>query len=105
MIVARDATDPALQSMAEKVNQGVRYYQENPEEAVQHITSTMRYSGEDAKEWMKTVRFADDVRGVDPGVADETVAVLQKAGVLVSGNSGGAEHMVAIKRAERGRMT
>jgi len=52
---------------------------------------------------MGTVRFSDDVRGVDTGVVDETVRLLRKAGVLTE-KAGGSEHMVAIKRAEKARM-
>jgi hypothetical protein len=43
------------------------------------------YSEEDAREWLKTVRFAKDVRGVDPEVISKTVGTLQKAGVLGDG--------------------
>ena len=98
MICARDAKDERVQDMIEKINKGVQYFREHPEEAVEHITSTMKYSKEDAEAWLKTVRFADDVRGVDPGVINETAGLLRKAGVLKEA-AGGSEHMVAIKRA------
>ncbi len=97
MVAARDPEDSRLEGMAEKINQGVRYYLEHQQEAIQHITSTMKYSKEDAKAWMGTVKFAEDVRGVDMGVVDETVKVLRKAGVLTE-EAGGSEHMVAMKR-------
>lgn len=102
MIAARDPTDKALETMAEKINAGVQYYLDNEEEAVKHITSTMEYSEEDAREWMKTVQFTQNVRGVDPGVIDKTIGILQKAGVLDEKAGGGAE-MAAIKRAERAK--
>lgn len=70
----------------------------NTEEAVEHITSTMRYSRADAEAWMKTVKFAENVRGVEASVVDETVDVLKKAGVLGE-KCGGSGEMVAIKRA------
>ncbi|KAK5142759.1 hypothetical protein LTR32_004964 [Rachicladosporium monterosium] len=97
MVAARDPEDARLEGMAEKINQGVKYYLEHKQEAVQHITSTMKYSKEDAEAWMGTVKFAEDVRGVDTGVVDETVKVLRKAGVLTE-EAGGSEHMVAMKR-------
>ncbi|KAK1034407.1 hypothetical protein LTS16_015486 [Friedmanniomyces endolithicus] len=97
MIAARDPKDVRLGGIVEKINQGVKYYLEHKQEAVQHITSTMKYSKEDAEAWMGTVKFAEDVRGVDVGVVDETVKVLRKAGVLTEA-AGGSEHMVAIKR-------
>lgn len=101
MIAARDPTDERLQTMAEKINMGVQYYQEHREEAIGHITGTMEYSKRDAEEWMKTVEFTQDVRGVDPGVIDKTIEILRKGGVLDEKAGSGAE-MAAIKRAERG---
>lgn len=100
MIAARNSADKKLEDMAERINKGVIYFLEHQEEAVQHIASTMRYSEEDAREWMKTVEFARNVRGVDPGVVNKTAEVLRKAGVLKEA-AGGSEHMVAIKRASR----
>jgi hypothetical protein len=99
MIAARDPTDPALQTMAEKLNAGVQHYLDHDDEALKHITSTMEYSEEDAKEWMKTVKFTHDVWGVDLAVVDKTVGVLKKAGVLDE-KTGNAPELVAIKRAE-----
>ena len=104
MIAARDPKDKRLEEMAKSINAGVKYFGENPEEAVEHITGHMHYSEQDAREWMRTVRFAGDVRGVDPGVVRETVAVLQKAGVLGQ-DAGEGEGMVAIKRAQRAKMS
>ena len=98
MIAARKTvTDEQLKDLTAKLNQGVKHYRENEQEAVDYITSAMDYSSEDAREWMKTVRFADDVHGVKPSVVDETVRLLQKAGVLKT-NSGGSEQMIREKR-------
>lgn len=102
MIAARDPTDTRLQTMAEKINAGVRYYQEHREEAIAHITGTMEYSRADAEEWMKTVEFTQDVRGVDPGVVERTIGILRKGGVLGEEAEGRGREMAAIKRAERG---
>ncbi|WPH03904.1 Hypothetical protein R9X50_00678700 [Acrodontium crateriforme] len=96
-IAARHTAKDDVKSMMAKINQGVKYYMEHTEEAIQHITTAMHYSEADAKEWMKTVRFADDVIGMNPKMIDDTVASLQKAGVLKS-DSGGSEHMVVIQR-------
>ncbi|KAK5119885.1 hypothetical protein LTR85_007211 [Meristemomyces frigidus] len=98
VITARDTADKQqLKEMADKISKGVQYYLEHPEEAVEHITSTMKYSKEDAEAWMETVRFADNVHGVDPGMVDNTADLLRKAGVLKEA-AGGSEHMVAVKR-------
>jgi hypothetical protein len=102
MIAARDAKDKKLEIMAEKLNQGVLYFREHQEESVEHITGTMEYSQEDANAWLKTVKFADNVRGVDSGVVEHTISILQKGGVL-DDNNGGVEGMVAINRSQKGQ--
>ncbi|KAF4555185.1 Hypothetical protein D9617_3g022570 [Elsinoe fawcettii] len=100
MIAARDATDKRLEVLAEKLNQGVVWYSEQTEESVNHITSTMEYSKEDTEAWMKTVKFTQDVRGVDLRVIESTVSILQKAGVLPVDQEL-AHDMIAIKKANR----
>jgi len=96
-IVAREPEDDRIEEVMEKINKGVKHFMENPEEAVRYISTELDYSEEDAREWMKTVRFAEDVRGVDTAVIDKTIEILGKAGVLDAGlvNS---EDMIAIKR-------
>lgn len=97
MIAARGGDgDQRVGEMLGKLNQGVRYFLEHREEAVEHITGTMEYSREDAEAWLGTVTFSGDVKGVDDGVVMKTIQVLKKAGVLDE-KSGGAEDMVAVK--------
>jgi len=95
-----NATKPALKEELEdvlaKINKGVKHFEENQEEAVQYISTKLDYSEEDAREWLKTVRFAKDVRGVDPEVVNKTVSTLQKAGVLGEGVDN--SNMVALER-------
>lgn len=80
------ATHPALKEELEdalqKINKGIKHFEENQGEAVEYISTKLDYSEEDAKEWLKTVRFPKDVRGVDNAVVQKTVRILQKAGVL-----------------------
>ncbi|KAI4717387.1 hypothetical protein E4T48_06406 [Aureobasidium sp. EXF-10727] len=102
MIAARDAQDKKLEVMAEKLNQGVTYFREHQQEAVEHITGTMEYSQEDANAWLKTVKFADNVRGVESSVVEHTISILQKGGVL-DDNNGGVDGMVAISRSQKGQ--
>ncbi|CAK4030922.1 Hypothetical predicted protein [Lecanosticta acicola] len=99
VITARDAKDGRVEEMLGKINAGVRHYRENREEAVEYITSTMHYSKEDALEWMKTVRFAEDVKGVKASMVDHTIGILRKAGVLDE-SAGGSEHMIHIQKEE-----
>lgn len=104
VIAARDATDKRLETMAEKLNQGVVWFKEQRAESVDHITTEMEYSKADAEAWMETVTFSKDVRGVDPAVIDKTIGVLRKAGVLDEKARDGAS-MIAIKQSSRGHTT
>lgn len=83
-IVARPEIigDERMEEMLEKLNLGIKYFGDHHKEAVEYISTELDYSAEDAKEWLKTVKFAEDVRGVRASVVGETVAVLKKAGVL-----------------------
>ncbi|KAL8827165.1 MAG: hypothetical protein Q9170_007123 [Blastenia crenularia] len=98
-IVARDefVGSSDLEEVLEKVNKGIRYFGENGEEAVRYISQELDYEEEDAREWMKGVRFAEDVKGVKRGVVERTVDALKKAGVV--GERGkGVEECVGIWR-------
>jgi len=101
-IVARPeiVTDKRLEAMAKSIDEGVQHFLRNQDEAVQYISTELDYSAEDATEWLKTVEFADNVRGVDPGVIEKTISVLGKAGVL-DPKQVSAEDMIGIKRTER----
>jgi hypothetical protein len=81
-IAARDAGDERILELFTKLNQGVRYFLENPEEAVVYISSELDYSEGDAREWLKTVRFAKDVKGVEKETVENTIVVLRKAGCI-----------------------
>ena len=96
MIAARHTADEHLADLNEKLNQGVKYYHEHTDESIEYITTAMHYSKEDAQAWQKTVQFASDVRGVKVSVVDNTVSILQKAGVLTEA-AGGSDHMVTKK--------
>jgi pimeloyl-CoA synthetase len=63
---------------------------------VQYISTKLDYSEEDAREWLKTVRFAKDVKGVDKEVVNKTVGILQKAGVL--GGQVDQKTMIGLER-------
>jgi ABC-type nitrate/sulfonate/bicarbonate transport system substrate-binding protein len=85
-----------LEDALQKINKGVKHFEENQEEAVQYISTKLDYSEEDAREWLKTVQFSKDVRGVDPAVVEKTVSILQKAGVLTADVDQSA--MIALAR-------
>jgi ABC-type nitrate/sulfonate/bicarbonate transport system substrate-binding protein len=98
-IVTRDAKDERLEDMAVAINKGIEYFRDNQKEVVEYISSELDYSKEDAEEWLKTVTFAQNVRGVDEKVIQKTIQILGKAGVL-DGKGVSAEEMIAIKRIE-----
>lgn len=99
-IVARPDVvgDERMEEALEKLNLGIKYFGEHQVEAVEYISTELDYSAEDAREWLKTVKFAEDVSGVRASVVQETVTVLKKAGVL--GQEVGEEGMVGIRRKE-----
>jgi len=88
-----------LEDVLEKINKGVKHFEENQEEAVQYISTELDYSEEDAREWLKTVRFAKDVKGVEKQVVDKTVGILQKAGVL--GGEVDTSAMIGLERGQQ----
>ncbi|QIX02020.1 hypothetical protein AMS68_007537 [Peltaster fructicola] len=98
MITARRSV-PAekIKDMTDRINQGMKHYADNTEEAVQYITSAMHYSVEDAKEWMKTVSFPGNVHGVKAEVIDDTIRVLRKAGVLDE-QAGDSSRMIVVRK-------
>jgi len=93
---SKAALKDELEDVMQKINKGVKHFEENQEEAVQYISTKLDYSEEDAREWLKTVRFAKDVKGVEPQVVDKTVSILQKAGVLEKDVNASA--MIALER-------
>jgi hypothetical protein len=81
----KEGVDPRLEELFEKLNKGTKYFLEQQDEAVEYISTELDYSAEDAREWLKTVEFASNVRGVDISVIDKTVEILKKAGVIPEG--------------------
>lgn len=90
----KNSDDKRLDVMFEKIDKGVEYFEQNQQEAVKYISTSLDYSEEDAKEWLQTVRFASSTKKVDVTVIEKTVATLQKAKVL--GDDGmSPEQMIA----------
>ncbi|RYO91237.1 hypothetical protein DL764_008309 [Monosporascus ibericus] len=89
-----DKVDPRLLDVFAKLDQGVRYFGEHHEEAVQYISTQLDYSELDAREWLKTVEFATKTEGVDLKVVQSCMGILRQAGILVEGKSMQAEDMM-----------
>ncbi len=99
-IVARNdkEVERRLPELFEKLNQGVEYFLSHQEEAVTYISSELDYSKEDAREWLKTVCFSADVKGVREETIRKAIGVLKKAGVIGHDNNFEAESMIGILR-------
>ncbi|KAL9607402.1 MAG: hypothetical protein Q9167_007680 [Letrouitia subvulpina] len=93
--VAGTAVDRRLEDFLEKLNLGVKYFEDHGEEAVRYISTELDYSEDDAREWMKGVRFMKDVRGVKRSTVERTLKILRKAGV-VGQEEGKVEEMVSV---------
>lgn len=81
-IAARESGDERLENMFEKLDQGVQYYLNHQDEAVTHISTELDYSEEDARAWLTTVKFAENVKGVKKTTVEKTIEVLKKARVV-----------------------
>jgi len=82
-----------LEKLFRSLDQGVGYFESNPVESVEYISTNLDYSKEDAQEWLKTVKFTKGTKGVKLDVIEKTTSTLQKAGVLTS-NAMAAGNMI-----------
>lgn len=73
-----------MKGFLEGLNKGVKYFLEHQDEAVKWIYGNLDYSEEDAREWLKTVKFSQDVSKVRGEVVEKCVGILKKAGVVKS---------------------
>ncbi|KAK3328577.1 hypothetical protein B0T19DRAFT_357736 [Cercophora scortea] len=99
-LVGKDGAplDARVQDLFAKLDLGIKHFNEHKDEAVAYISTALDYSEEDAREWLKTVRFPEKTQGVDPAVVENTVNVLRKAGVLFEGRGIQPEVMIAKTR-------
>ncbi|KAI1487272.1 hypothetical protein F5X96DRAFT_160155 [Biscogniauxia mediterranea] len=87
--------DPRVLDLFAKLDQAVAYFNGHHDEAVAYISTALDYSEEDAREWLKTVRFSTKTEGVDLKVIQSCIGILRKAGVLTEGKGFQAEDMLA----------
>ena len=89
--------DQRVEALFQKLDQGVAHFEANAEESVSYISTELDYSEEDAREWLKTVKFTQRTKGVDVKVIEKTIDSLKKAGVL--GSKGAtATQIIATQR-------
>lgn len=80
------ANKAAVSKFLASVRRGVAYFLEHPAEAVEHISTELNYTAEDAREWLKTVKFNEQIgeNSIDwASVVENTATVLQTAGVIL----------------------
>lgn len=80
-----EALDARVKDLFARLDQGVKHFNENHEEAVKYISTSLGYTEPDAREWLTTVKFPAKTEGVDPEVVEECVSILRKAHVLKEG--------------------
>ncbi|KAG5982828.1 hypothetical protein E4U55_001281 [Claviceps digitariae] len=93
-LASGSALDPRVKTLFGKLDQGIRHFNENQDEAVRYISTELGYTEPDAREWLKTVRFPAETEGVKHEVVSSCIGVLRKAGVLEEGKGMDAESMV-----------
>ena len=85
--------DGRVDTLFEKLDQGIKYFEDNQEEAVKYISTELDYSEEDAREWLKTVKFTKNTFGTKVEMLDKVCGVLKKAGLVDEGAGGESMQM------------
>lgn len=74
-----------VEKFLHSVRRGVAYFLQHPDEAVEHISTNLNYTAADAREWLKTVKFNEQIgeNSIDwARVVENTADVLRTAGVV-----------------------
>lgn len=79
---AHGSPDPRLAEFLFGVTKGIEYFYSHIEEGIEYIVTNLGYTAQDARDWLKTVEHVKDASKVDPSIIQNTVAILQKAGVV-----------------------
>lgn len=93
--LTNNGLDARVKDLFAKLDKGVAHFNDNKEEAVTYISSSLGYTEPDAREWLKTVKFPSKTEGVSADVVQNCVSILRKAGVLVEGKGMEAQTMVS----------
>ncbi|KAF5660405.1 hypothetical protein FHETE_8947 [Fusarium heterosporum] len=92
--LTQNGLDSRVKDLFGKLDQGIKHFNDNQEEAVAYISSNLGYTEPDAREWLKTVKFPTKTEGVGSEVVQRTVSILRKAGVLAEGKGMEPQAMV-----------
>ncbi|PRT53942.1 hypothetical protein B9G98_01562 [Wickerhamiella sorbophila] len=80
-----DVDSGSLKAFVDAVNEGIAYFRSHPDEAISYITSNLDYSEEDARNWLKTVKFSDDCAAISNELVQSTLDILKPAAGLPEG--------------------
>ena len=78
--------DPRMEALFAGLDRGIKHFEEHEDESVKYISTNLDYSTVDAQDWMKTVKFVHNTRGVKREVLENVISLLMKAGVLEEAN-------------------
>lgn len=84
-----------LAAFTKSVEEGIEYFKNHQDEAVEWISTNLDYSAEDARAWLETVTFRKDTSSVDPEVVEKTITILKSAKVL-DNSADQAEYVVKV---------
>lgn len=82
------SSNEALSGIFEALDKGIAMFNESPDQAVRMLgtgEAGCHYSEEDAREWLKDVKFVKSTKGVDGAIASGVVDVLKGANVIGQG--------------------
>jgi ABC-type nitrate/sulfonate/bicarbonate transport system substrate-binding protein len=95
--------DERLAQLFSTLDEGVKDFKSNPDQGITMLGTGelgCHYTEEDAREWLKGVKFFDSTRGVSGDTMDGVVKVLQSAGVIEPSMSvRNGDGVVGIRRA------
>ena len=79
---AQGSNDPRLAEFLSGVTKGIEYFHSHIDEGIEYIVANLGYTAQDARDWLKTVQHVKDASKVDPTIIQNTITILQKAGVV-----------------------
>ena len=79
---AKGFADPRLAGFLSGVTKGIEYFHSHIDEGIEYIAVNLGYTAQDALDWLKTVEHVKNASKVDPKIIENTVTILQKAGVV-----------------------
>ncbi|OWB56801.1 transporter activity protein [[Candida] boidinii] len=90
IVIRKDLKDKDLiiKNFLKSVQEGINYFNENKNESIEFIYNNLDYSKEDAINWLKTVKFSDNVSKIEfnKNILN-TINILKTANVINNDNA------------------